>query len=542
MPSLYALIVGIDSYDPASTISIPQLFGCVNDAAAFTAFVQQSCAHLTPNILSLNNAQATRANVLSGFRDHLGRAVSDDSALFFFAGHGSQQPALPADADRKPDGQDQTRVLYDSRTAGGQDLVDTELAQLLAAVTAQGVHMTVVLDCCHSGSSTRGLAPGQPLATRQMPARPDTPASTLLAPSGTASTPAPANGIHIALEACDASELANEYPGPGGLPRGAFTLFLLQELQATPDLPSYADVMQRVGPRLQTVGQTPQLELVNTTNDLLQNVFLGSAPAPPAQGIYLRYTILQTWQLDAGSLLGFSVGDTFAIYPSGDAAQRNASQILTTATIASLTPSNSVLTPADPTKLDTATVYTAVVVSRAARINVSFEGDPAGQQLLRTAASNSAYIKEAPAPRLTITSSAEPNGQFSFAAPLLHGRLPAPLLCTPDNAAGCIAALEHMAQWLMRLELQASQSVIPGDQVQLSITQCDLPGVARLHIPMQQPRGMHRRQRIAERRAQRRHSLRFQTAFRLDQALQRAAANVIAPEADAPVPPLHPVH
>jgi hypothetical protein len=56
----------------------------------------------------------------------------------------------------EPDHLDETLVCYDSRTDGSWDLADKELAKLIAEVAEKNPHIVVIMDCCHSGSGTRG--------------------------------------------------------------------------------------------------------------------------------------------------------------------------------------------------------------------------------------------------------------------------------------------------------------------------------------------------------------------------------------------------
>jgi uncharacterized caspase-like protein len=85
----------------------------------------------------LLNEQATRQAVIDGFRDHLSQAGPDDVALFFYAGHGSQENAPEEFWHLEPDRLDETLVCYDSRTDGSWDLTDKELAKLIAEVAAK---------------------------------------------------------------------------------------------------------------------------------------------------------------------------------------------------------------------------------------------------------------------------------------------------------------------------------------------------------------------------------------------------------------------
>jgi hypothetical protein len=84
--NLYALIVGIDEY-PSSSVS--SLQGCVNDAIAMTEFLSQRVKQKEKNlnIQTLFNEQATRQAIISGFREHLCQASSDDIAIFYYRTH-----------------------------------------------------------------------------------------------------------------------------------------------------------------------------------------------------------------------------------------------------------------------------------------------------------------------------------------------------------------------------------------------------------------------------------------------------------------------
>src|SRR5271169_3258607 len=153
-PTVYALIVGVDDYPPP----LPALRGCVADARAIEALLRDRVPAERLRILTLTDSAATRAAVVAAFQAHLGQAALHDTALFWYAGHGSQQTSV-APIEIEPTGLDQTLVLIDSRQAGSADLADKELGALVAKVSAGGAHVVVGLDCCHSGSGTRELEP-----------------------------------------------------------------------------------------------------------------------------------------------------------------------------------------------------------------------------------------------------------------------------------------------------------------------------------------------------------------------------------------------
>src|SRR5687768_6900193 len=120
--TVYALLVGIDDYEPP----VPRLNGCVNDIRTVERILQERVegVDLTLNPRVLTDGAATREAVIREFREHLGRAREDDVALFYYSGHGSQEPAPPEFWDIEPDRLDETLVLFDSRQPGRFDLAD----------------------------------------------------------------------------------------------------------------------------------------------------------------------------------------------------------------------------------------------------------------------------------------------------------------------------------------------------------------------------------------------------------------------------------
>jgi hypothetical protein len=77
--TIRALLVGIDEYQPP----VQALRGCVNDIEAFAQLLRKRAAatgdHV--NIRMLLNADASRAAVISAFREHLGTAEPGQTAL-----------------------------------------------------------------------------------------------------------------------------------------------------------------------------------------------------------------------------------------------------------------------------------------------------------------------------------------------------------------------------------------------------------------------------------------------------------------------------
>src|SRR5688572_23449874 len=108
---VYALLVGVNDYAPP----IAPLDGCLNDVDLFHAYLRRQVDAAALAVAVLKNGDATRANVIEGFRSHLGQARSGDVALFQFCGHGARWASSAAFRGLSPDGKDEGLVCYDSR-------------------------------------------------------------------------------------------------------------------------------------------------------------------------------------------------------------------------------------------------------------------------------------------------------------------------------------------------------------------------------------------------------------------------------------------
>lgn len=157
-----ALLIGIDSYAPPDNyqpssdvgrLEFPDLDGCKNDALAIQSLIVSKFNFDSKNVDTLLDKSATRDGILNALKALLKKSEANDIAFFYYAGHGSQvRNSLSFEADKK----DQTIVPSDSWKEGVRDIRDKELAEIFNAFLDKGVKLTVILDCCHSGSLSRG--------------------------------------------------------------------------------------------------------------------------------------------------------------------------------------------------------------------------------------------------------------------------------------------------------------------------------------------------------------------------------------------------
>jgi len=284
--TIYSLLVAIDDYPSP----IPKLRGCVNDIDAFATYLSERVAKdkgVSLKLKTLKNGEATRAAVVDGFRGHLGKAKKGDVALFYYSGHGSQEQAPEEFWKLEPDHLDETLVCFDSRSPGSWDLADKEIAKLIGDVAAKGPHVSVILDCCHSGSGTREIdtvVRRAPTDLRRRPiesfivslAEAEAASASRSAKATGASRYAAPEGRHVLFAACRDDEEAKEY-NADGKHRGAFSFFLGDALKSAAGVPTYRDLFARTSALVSNVvrNQSPQLEV--TQNDDLDASFLDGA-------------------------------------------------------------------------------------------------------------------------------------------------------------------------------------------------------------------------------------------------------------------------
>ncbi|PSS37925.1 hypothetical protein PHLCEN_2v240 [Hermanssonia centrifuga] len=209
----FALIIGIDNYqDPG----INNLSGAVADADEFEKYLTDVCQF---DICSLRDQDATLERIIEGIKEmtYDNRIQIGDPILIFFAGHGSSsQSLLPYDCVQL---EGETTVRGISRPLLHASLVELE--------EAKGNNITVILDCCYSGSAMpTGRQDSSSIAT-DINSR----ASGSLPCLGHRSNKVwdNHNSSYVLLTACGRYESAMEKNG-----RGVYTEELLKVLSSAP--------------------------------------------------------------------------------------------------------------------------------------------------------------------------------------------------------------------------------------------------------------------------------------------------------------------
>ena len=334
-PLLYALLVGINTY---RSPNLPQLKGSINDVMAMAQLLQDRFNVPANQIKLLTDEQATRQAIKTVFHEHLleparSWAEGDTSQpppafLFHYSGHGSQ---VPDERGQEADGLTETIVPYDSRVGEVYDIQSWELGQMIGELTAyftdqaQRIYrgnVTVILDCCHSGTGLRAVG-DDILPSRHC--QPDTRPQPRQRPSvaGGLRDVTPASGWmeqhsrYTLLAACRAQEEAYEHiihDGEVSTPHGVLSYFLTRELaRMKPDLPlTYRELHERVRHQVNSAyqRQTPQCE-----GDRDRQIFGGLHPARDTFLTVLEQSKGFVW-VEGGLAHGLTAGSELVVYPA----------------------------------------------------------------------------------------------------------------------------------------------------------------------------------------------------------------------------------
>lgn len=474
--AIHALLVGIDRYEAP----VPPLSGCVNDVDAFAEYLEGRVGGGDALALRvLKDGEATHEAVVRGFREHLSRAAAGDVALFYYAGHGSQESAPPEFWHLEPDRLDETLVCFDSREEGKFDLADKELGALIDEVAASGAHVAVILDCCHSGSGTREI-PAWAAAVRRAPidrrtrrvedfALTDRQLARLTGEgSATGAGTAWPIGRHVLFAACRDDQEASEYNGDGKA-RGAFSYFLNDTLRKASGPLSYRDVFARTDVLLRSNVFTQSPQLVATDPDDLNALFLDGA-IRATDPYYLVSRDGRTWRMNAGSVHGVPAVDPsspleLALFPSDAPPEslRDRSRAVAGGKVVEVGPSTSRVELDQATRSGAVGPFKAVPVSSPLpALVVGLEGEAAGVEPVGAAMGGaSLYVREAREGELAEYRLIAREGQYLIARPAddrpLVGQLDG---YGEGNARKVVERLEHIARWSTAMRLDNPTSSI----------------------------------------------------------------------------------
>jgi metacaspase-1 len=275
-----AVLIGVNKY----RIPGADLRGCVNDVKNLQKVLKKLYGFANEDITVLTDFDATKKNIQTAIRKLVRSGRKGDVLLLHYSGHGSNVPDNNGDeADRRDE------ILCPTDLDWKKPLRDDWLRKTFDSMRS-GVNLTVIMDCCHSGTNTRAIQPPDaPVIGRYLPS----PWDLVAAESGrklkgrlkgtfrsAGTTTKRRRDIvtvdipEVLITGCrDTQTSADAYIG--GAYNGALTYNLVAALKEAKGQISYRDLHARTMAKLKSgdFDQVPQLE-GNKTN--LGHLFLSN--------------------------------------------------------------------------------------------------------------------------------------------------------------------------------------------------------------------------------------------------------------------------
>ena len=275
-----ALLVGINRY----RIPGADLRGCVNDVRNVETLLREVYDFKKKDIVVLTDFAATKQAMQAAIRSLVRGGRPGDVLFFQFSGHGSN---VPDDNGDEADNRDE--ILCPTDLDWKKPLRDDWLRSTFDTLKS-GVSLTVVMDCCHSGTITRAVQPPDaPMVERYLPS----PWDLVAVESGRKVRGRLTSGVHGASREARAKSdtVVADIPEVlvtgcrdtqtsadamlGGSFNGALTYCLVAALRKNDGVLSHRVLRDRTAAQLSTRGfaQVPQLE---GRKDALDYAFLSA--------------------------------------------------------------------------------------------------------------------------------------------------------------------------------------------------------------------------------------------------------------------------
>ncbi len=249
-----ALLVGLNRYpDPENTLR-----GCINDVRQVSDLLHSRFGFAADgSIRLLTDARATTAAIVDRLHWLLDGARAGDVLVFHYSGHGSQVP--DRHGDEVDDGLDEIICPYDLNW--DDPFTDDDLYAVVKDLPA-GVNLSVILDCCHSGTGLRDAAgPASRARGRWISAPPahsrQRRADAVVRRFGSRAAQRGA----ILIAGCRSNQVSADAYIDGDY-HGALTYFLCKTIAASQNGLTYRELIEQVRRALrdQQFEQVPQLE------------------------------------------------------------------------------------------------------------------------------------------------------------------------------------------------------------------------------------------------------------------------------------------
>jgi len=262
-----AVLIGVNRYQMPGL----DLRGCVNDIKNLGQALTAYCGFSVQDIICLTDLRATKKTMQLAIQELIASGKKEDVLLFHYSGLGSN---VPSENGEKASRRDQ--ILCPTDLDWNDPLRDDWLRKTFYKLRS-GVSLTVIMDCCHSGTSTRAITPPDaPIKERFVPCPMSLTATesgrklrgTLRGQLGKAprgrkrkSDIAHADIPEILITGCrDVESAVDAHIGDSY--NGALTYYLVESIKEANGKLTYRELQQRVSDKLKKndFAQTPQLK------------------------------------------------------------------------------------------------------------------------------------------------------------------------------------------------------------------------------------------------------------------------------------------
>ncbi|KAF1997301.1 hypothetical protein P154DRAFT_606619 [Amniculicola lignicola CBS 123094] len=294
------------------------LKGPLEDAKAFRALLVSQGFHITECC-----GCATRSRIIERWQDIINSALSQDTIVIYYSGHGAivesdEQDSEPLSSPTPWRYQFLVPMDYGESTDDDfRGILDVEIAQLLRLTTEKTENVTIILDCCHSGRMSRDPKHGSEAMPRFLQtlrhhdiAKHVKRLREIGALQGEAYLQG--NPYAVRIVAAAASETAWSYENANGEWRGAMTGALIRAItESVGHDVSWRTTLLRVSElvNVRFCNQHPAVEGPDTRTHFSLNRMLPGAFVIKSSG---DFAIIQ-----AGRVSGVREGDVFVIIPFG---------------------------------------------------------------------------------------------------------------------------------------------------------------------------------------------------------------------------------
>ncbi|MDK2743271.1 MAG: caspase family protein [Nitrospira sp. BO4] len=269
-----AVLIGINKYQiPGADLS-----GCVNDVTNLSEALKTYYGFTDKDMTTLTDLKATKKAMQAAIKKLIGGGKNGDVLLLHYSGHGSNVPDDNGDEADKRD-----EILCPTDLDWNDPFRDDWLRKTLNKLR-KGVSLTVIMDCCHSGTITRVMnPPDSPRKPRFLPCPLDLMATESgrnlrgalrgklgKAPRGRKrkSDIVNADIQELLITGCrDTQTSADAHIG--GSYNGALTYYLVESIKEADGKLTYRELHQRTVAKLKKndFDQVPQLEGQRTSFD-----------------------------------------------------------------------------------------------------------------------------------------------------------------------------------------------------------------------------------------------------------------------------------